>query len=116
MSVRPDIQFINEDQPPPMYDLIIGIETLSEWKTILNFHDKTVTINHVKLLIQSLRNLCNPKMLNNLYQEATEPAIFRVATNQVTQILDVKYEKANLPKVVKDNCGHLNVQQCNDLL
>ena len=32
MSVRPDIQFIDKDQPPPMYDLIIGIETLSDWK------------------------------------------------------------------------------------
>ena len=55
-------------------------------------------------------------MLNNLYQEATEPAISCVATNRVNQILDAKYEKANLPKVVKDNCGHLNVQQRNNLL
>ena len=30
MSVRPDIQFIDEDQPPPMYGLIIGIERLAE--------------------------------------------------------------------------------------
>ena len=48
-------------------------------------------------------------MLNNLYREATEPAISCVTTNQVTQILDAKYERANLPKVVENNCGHLNV-------
>ena len=117
MSVRPDIQFIDEDQPPPMYDLIIGLETLAEWKTILNFHDKTVTIDHVELPMQSLQSLNNnPKMLNNLYREATEPAISRVATNRVTQILDAKYEKANLPEVVENNCKHLNVQQRNELL
>ena len=55
-------------------------------------------------------------MLNNLYREATEPAISRVATNRVTQILDAKYEKANLPEVVENNCKHLNVQQRNELL
>ena len=93
-----------------MYDLIIGLETLSDWKTILNFHDKTVTIDHVELPMQSLQSLNNnPKMLNNLYREATEPAISRVATNRVTQILDAKYEKANLPEVVEKNCKHLNM-------
>ena len=45
MPVGPDIQFINEDQPPPMYDPIIDLETLSEWKTTLNFYDETVTIH-----------------------------------------------------------------------
>ena len=34
----------------------------------------------------------------------------------MTQILDAKYEKANLPKVVNDNCTHLNAQQHNELL
>ena len=28
MSCMPDIQFIEDDQPPPMYNLIIGLETL----------------------------------------------------------------------------------------
>jgi len=116
MSVRPDIQFIDEDQPPPMYDLIIGLETLANWKAILNFEDQTVTIDHVELPMESLQSLSKKKMLNNLYKEATEPAISRVATNRVTQILDAKYEKANLPKVVDDNCKHLNAQQRNNLL
>ena len=68
MSVRPDIQFIDEDQPPQMYDLIIGLETLAKWKTILNFHDKTVTIDHVELPMQSLQSLDNPNMLKQLNQ------------------------------------------------
>eukprot|EP00957_Ditylum_brightwellii_P145685 11092431-Ditylum_brightwellii.AAC.1 len=109
MSVRPGIQFIGKDQPPPMYDLIIRLETLSKSKAILNFHDRTVTIDQVKLLTESLQSLPKKKLLNNLYQEATD-------TNRVTQILDVKYEKANLPKVVNDNCTHLNAQQHNELL
>ena len=98
-----------------MYDLIIGIRTLSEWKTIINFYDETVTINQVKLQIESLEYLSNRKKANNFYQDAIGPSISLVVINQVTQILDDKYEKANFPKVVDDNCGHLNVQQRNDL-
>ena len=69
-----------------------------------------------KLPMESLQSLSNPKMLNNLYREATEPAISRVANNWVTQILDAKYGREKMPKVVEDNCEHLNVQQLNELL
>ena len=81
MSVMPDIQFIDEDQPPPMYDLIIGLETLASWKAILNFHEKTVTIDHVELPMQELEDLGDRKALNNLYREATEPSVSKIATN-----------------------------------
>ena len=54
--------------------------------------------------------------MNNIYTENTETSVSRVAANRVKQILDAKYEKANLPKVAKDNCGHLSMQQRNDLL
>ena len=56
MSVTPDIQFI-EEHLPPMYDLSIGLETLAHWKAILNFHELTVTIDHVELPMQSLGDL-----------------------------------------------------------
>eukprot|EP00957_Ditylum_brightwellii_P106290 8108372-Ditylum_brightwellii.AAC.1 len=98
---RPAMVFLRppkEDQPPPMYDLIIGLEILSKWKAILNFHDEIVTINQVKLPTESLQSLSKKKLPNNLYQEATKPAISQVATNQVTQILDANYENTILPK------------------
>jgi len=115
MSVTPDIQFIEEGDPPPMYDLIIGLETLANWKAILNFHDLTLTIDHVELPMQSLGDL-GDKALHNIYKEAQEPSISRVATKRVTEILDAKYEKANLPEIVDDNCKHLPVKQRNALL
>jgi hypothetical protein len=111
-----DIHFIEEGQPSPMYDLIIGLETLVKWKAILNFHDKTLTIDHVALPMQDLHSLDDPKLLNNIYTESTEPSVSRVATNRVTQILDAKYEKANLPEVVNNNCKHLTINQRNKLL
>jgi len=98
-----------------MYDLIIGLETLAHWKAILNFHDSTVTIDHVELPMQSLGDLSDAA-LNNIYKEAQEPSISRTATKRVTKILDAKYDKANLPEIVNDNCKHLTVTQRNALL
>ena len=92
-----------------MYDLIIGLETLANWKAILNFHDKTLSIDHVELPMQALEDLGDSNELNNLYRESTEPSVSRIAPNQVTQILDAKYEKANLPEIVNNNCAHLSV-------
>ena len=34
MSVRPDIQSIDEDQTPLVYDLIIGPEIYANWKLL----------------------------------------------------------------------------------
>jgi len=52
-----------------MYDLIIGLESLANWKAILNFHDLTVTIDHVELPMQSFGDLSDTT-LNNIYKEA----------------------------------------------
>ena len=73
MSLVADIHFIEEGQPSPMYDKIIGLETLVNWKAILNFHDKTLTIDHVELPMQDLHSLRDIKLLNNIYTESTEP-------------------------------------------
>jgi hypothetical protein len=115
MSVTPDIQFIEEGAQPPMYDLIIGLETLARWKAILNFHDLTVTIDHVELPMQSLGDLSDTT-LNNIYKDELEPSISCTETKHATKILDAKYEKANLPEVVEDNCKHPTVTQRNALL
>ena len=39
-----------------------------------------------------------------------------VATKRTTKILDAKYQKTNLPRMVNDNCKHLSVTQRNALL
>ena len=116
MSLMPDIHFIEEGNPSPMYDLIIGLETLVNWKAMLSFHDKTLIIDNVALPMQDLHSLDGQKLLNNIYTESTEPSVSRVATNRVTNILDAKHEKANLPEVVDNNFKHLNIDQRNKLL
>jgi hypothetical protein len=45
-----------------------------------------------------------------------EPQSTKDPTKLVTQILDVKYQKADLQSIVKDNCKHLNTNQQKKLL
>ena len=99
-----------------MYDLVIGLETLADWKAILNFHEKTVAINYVELPMQALEDLGDSNVLNNLYREATESTVFKIATNWVTKIPDARYDKANLPEIVDNNCSHLTVIEIHKLL
>ncbi len=47
---------------------------------------------------------------------AQEPTSTRNATKQVVEILDAKYDKADLPSIVKNNCVHLSTTHCNLLL
>jgi hypothetical protein len=48
--------------------------------------------------------------------QAQEPVSTRNATKRVIEILDAKYDKANLPAIVRDNCSHLTPLQQEKLL
>ena len=58
----------------------------------------------------------NQKGLNSIFQEFVEPTATKALTDRTVKILDAKYEKADLPKVVQDNCTHLSVTQQRGLL
>jgi hypothetical protein len=47
---------------------------------------------------------------------AQEPTSTSNATKCVVEILDSKYDKADLPSIVKNNCVHLSTSHCNLLL
>jgi hypothetical protein len=47
---------------------------------------------------------------------AQEPASTRNTTKRVVEILDAKYDKADLPSIVKNNSAHLSTSHCNLLL
>jgi hypothetical protein len=47
---------------------------------------------------------------------AQEPASTRNATKRIVEILDTKYDKVDLPSIVKNNCVHLSTPHCNLLL
>jgi hypothetical protein len=96
------------------YDLILGTNTMKELGIVLYFKAKRITIDEVILpmrninYLQGTSTLCVLKINNSL---AMEPHSTQDATNRATQILDDKYNKADLQSIVKDNYKHLSADQ-----
>jgi hypothetical protein len=91
--------------PPPLYDLIIGKQTLHDIGAVLDFKERTITIDDILLPMRNINNLqLKPSIsrllkLNSIF--AQEPASTRNATKHVMEILDAKYDNADLPSIVK---------------
>jgi len=88
---------------------------------ILDFKDKTITIDYSILL--PMRNIVNlqlkssvTKALRHNTSQAQEPVSTQNATKRAIEILEAKYDKANLPAIVMDNCSHLPPSQREKLL
>jgi hypothetical protein len=121
-SVRltPDIVEYKVGAPSPLYNLIIGKQTLHNIGAVLDFKEKTIPIDSILLPMRNIVNLqLKPsitKALRHNTVQAQEPVSTRKATKRVIEILDAKYDKANLQEIVKDNCSHLEPSQQEKLL
>ena len=54
--------------------------------------------------------------MNTHAEEINESEKFRTFTNRLCEIIDAKYEKEALNKVMKNHCQHLTEKQRNELL
>jgi hypothetical protein len=103
-----------------LYDLITGKQTLHDIGAMLDFKERTITIDKILLPMRNMNNLqLKPSVsrvlkLNSIF--AQEPESTCNATKRVVEILDAKYDKADLPSIVKNNCAHLSTPHCNLLL
>jgi hypothetical protein len=120
VHLRPDIVEYPRGGPPPLYDLIIGMETLHDIGTMLDFKEKTITIDEIHLPKRNINNLQLKPSISRvlkLYSSfAQEPISTRNATKHLVEILDSKYDKADLPIIVKNNSAHLSTPHHNLLL
>ena len=55
--------------------------------------------------------LMDPKVLQAQFQAPDEPASTRDATKRAVEILDAKYEKADVVAIVTSTCKHLTNRQ-----
>jgi hypothetical protein len=111
--VEPDVVKYDKDNKP-QYDLILGTVAMKEFGIILNFRDKRITIDEIILHMRNINNLQGSSILQALrhnHSLAMEPQSTQDATKSATQILDAKYNKADLQSVVRDNCKHLSADQ-----
>ncbi len=116
--MEPDIVEYGENNKP-QYDLILGTKTMKEFSIILDFKDKMINIDEVKLPMQNINYLQSASTLHMLKLNnslAMEPHRTQDATKRVTRILETKYNKADLHSIVRDNCKHLNTDQQKKLL
>ncbi len=98
-----------------MYDLIIGKQTLHDIGTVLDFKDRSITIDNILLPMKNIANLqLNSSITRALRQNsarnaclAQEPVSTKDGTNRVIAILDAKYDKADLPAIIGDYRSHL---------
>ena len=115
-TFKPDVVQVPKESPPPVYDLIIGVQSLIKIGAILDFHKCQLTIDQISLPMRPHDQLMDLKDLHAQLSEHLEPASTRDATTRTVKILDAKYEKADLASTVAQNCKHLTVRQQNMLL
>ncbi len=90
---EPDIVEYNKINKP-QYELILGVKTTKKHGIILDFKDKMITVDEVKLrmwninYLQGSSTLCALKLSHSL---AMEPNSIQDATKHVMRILDAKY-------------------------
>ncbi len=93
----------SKGDPPPLYDLIVGKQTLHDIGAVLDFKEKTITIDNVLLPMRNINNLqLKPSIFRALKLNssfAQEPTSTCNATKHVVEILDAKYDKADLPSI-----------------
>ena len=77
-----------------------------------------ITIDDVKLPMHNIKNLQTPNYRFQLWDNTyyVEPSSTDAATKCVVKILDAKYEKADLPKIVEEQCSHITCTKCTELL
>ncbi len=106
-----DIVEYSPGDQAPMYDLIIGKQTMHDPGMKLDFQEKTITIDQILLPMRNIANLqLKPRITRALRENtcfAQEPISTRSATKRMVKILDTKYEKVDLPAIIRENCSHL---------
>jgi hypothetical protein len=115
---EPDIVEYDKNNRP-QYDLILSVKTMEKYGIILDFKDKMITVDEVKLPMQNINYLQSSSTLRALklnHSLAMEPQSTQDATKRVTRILDAKYKKADLQAIVRDNCKHPSIDQQKKLL
>jgi hypothetical protein len=86
----------------------------------LDFQEKITTIDKILLPMRIIANLqLRPRITRALRENtcfAQEPISTCSKTKGMVEILDAKYEKADLPAIIRDNCSHLTASDREKLL
>ncbi len=121
VHLQPDIVEYSPGDRAPVYDHIIGKQTMHDLVGVkLDFQEKTITIDEILLPMRNIANLqLKPRITRALRENtcfAQEPISTRSKTKCMVEILDAKYEKADLSAIIRENCSHLAASDIRKLL
>jgi hypothetical protein len=120
VCLQPDIVEYSPGEQAPIFDLIIGKQTMHGLGVKLDFQEKTTTIDEILLPMRNIVNLQLKPRITRVLRENTcfaqEPISTCSATKRVVEILDAKYEKADLPAIIRENRSHLTASDREKLL
>jgi len=120
VHLTPDIVEYEARATAPLHDLIIGKQTLHDIGAVLDFKEKTITIDGILLPMRNIVNVqLKPSVTRALRQntcQAQEPVSTRNATKRVIEKLDAKYDKADLPAIVNSHLTPLQREKLLSLL
>ncbi len=72
IHLKPNIVKYARNGMPPLYDLILGRQTLYDLGVVLNFNEKTITIDEILLPMRNINNLQQkPSISRALKQNAS---------------------------------------------
>ncbi len=101
--MHPDIVEYPKGGLPPFYNLIIGKQTLHDIGSVLDFKERTITIDEILLPMRNINNLQLKPSISRVLKlnssSAQEPERTRNATKRIVEIFDAKYDKADLPSI-----------------
>jgi hypothetical protein len=120
VRLQPDIvESIPGDQVP-MYDHIIGKQTMHNLEVKLDFQERTITIDKILLHMRNIATLQLKSRITRALRENTCFAQELISTHSITkrvvEILDATYEKSDLPAIIRENCSHLTAPDREKLL
>jgi hypothetical protein len=91
----------------PVFDLIIGCNSIEKLGIVLDFKAKSITIDEIILPMRNIDYLINKSKVKEAWAIsnalAHEPISTELATQRAVKILDANYTKADLQAVVT-NC------------
>ena len=104
----------------PVFELILGVKTLRELGIVLDFRTNEITIDEIILPMRDINKLSNSSKIEKawsvIHNMVHEPKSTEEATQRAINILDARYEKADLQSVVDTNCTLVSLPDQNKLL
>jgi hypothetical protein len=119
------VEYDKNNTTQPGFDLILGCNTMKELGIVLDFWTKEIPLDVISLPMRDIKHLRTRAAAdkawtvnNSIYQSTPkEPQSTLEATKRLIEILDAKYEKANLRAITEEEClNHLNATEMDQLL